>query len=179
MIPSCMYISRWKSWFRNRKPCTLCTLQSCIAETRAWMVTNKLHLNDDKAEFLAIFAPWLRAGMAVSNLTAGSSQIAASYALRNLGVIMNQAPNRNTFVQCLCKTATSHLRNIADVRQCLSHDAAEKLIYAFIKWWLDYSNGLLFGMLAASLRKLQCVQITAAHILTGSGKYDHCTPVVC
>ena len=37
----------------------LCTLQSCIAEIRAWMVTNKLHLNDDKTEFLAICAPWL------------------------------------------------------------------------------------------------------------------------
>ena len=41
----------------------LSTLQSYIAEIRAWMVTNKLHLNDDKTEFLAICAPWLHTGV--------------------------------------------------------------------------------------------------------------------
>ena len=131
------------------------------------MVTNKLHLNDDKTEFLVICASWLCAGVTVSSLTVGSSQIAASSAARNLGVIMNQALNMDTYVQGLCQTARSHLRNIADIRRCLSHDVTEKLIHASVTSRLDYSNGLLFGMSAASLRKLQCVQNTAACILTG------------
>ena len=142
------------------------------------MVTNKLHLNDDKTEFLAISAPWLCTGVTVSSLTVGSSHIAASSAARNLGVIMNQALNTNTSVQHLCQTLMIYLRNIADIRRCLSHDVAEKLIHAFVTSRLDYSNGLLFGMSAASLRKLQGVQNTAVRILTGSRKYDHITPVL-
>ena len=142
------------------------------------MVTNKLHLNDDKTEFLAVCAPWLRTGVTVSSLTVGSSHIAASSAARNSGVIMNQALNTVTHVQRLCQTAMTHLMNIADIRRCLSHDVAEKLIHAFVTSWLNYSNGLLFGMSAASLRKLQHVQNTAPRILTGSRKYDHITPVL-
>ena len=107
-----------------------------------------------------------RLGVTVSSLIVGSSQIAVSSAVRNLGVIMNQALNM------------SHLRNIADIRRCLSHDVAEKLIHAFVTSRLDYSNGLLFGISAASLRKLQRVQNTASHILTGSRKYDHITLVL-
>ena len=68
----------------------LCTLQSCITEIRAWMVTNKVHLNDDKTEFLAICAPRLRAGVTVSSLTVGSSHIAVSSATRNLGVFITR-----------------------------------------------------------------------------------------
>ena len=117
-------------------------------------------------------------GVTVSSLTVGSSQIAASSAARNLGVIMNQALNIDTYVQRLCQTVMSHLRNIADIRRCLSHDVAEKIIHAFVTSQPDYSNGLLFGMSAASLRKLQRVQNTAVHILTGSRKYDHITPVL-
>ena len=108
----------------------LCTLQSCIAEIR--VVTNKLHLNDDKTEFLTICAPWLRAGVTVSSLTVGSSQIAASFASGNLGVIMNQALNMDTYIQRLCQTAMIHFRNIADIRQCFSHDVGEKLIRAYV-----------------------------------------------
>ena len=77
---------------------------------------------------------------------------------------MNQALNTDAHVQRLCQTAMTHLRNIADIRRCLSHDVAEKLIHAFVTSRLDYSNGLLFGMSAASLRKLQqCPEHSRAH----------------
>ena len=141
------------------------------------MVTNKLHLNNDQTEFLAICAPLLCVGVTVSSLTVGSPQIATSSAARKLGVIMNQTLNRDTCVQRLCQTAMIHLKNIADITRCLSHDVAENLIHAFVTSRLNYSNGLLFGMSAASLRKLQNVQNT--RILTGSPKYDHITPVLC
>ena len=75
------------------------------------MVTNKLHLNDDRTDFLAIFAPWLCAVVTVNSLTVGSSHIAASSAERNLGVIMNQALNTDAHVQRLCQTAMTHLRH--------------------------------------------------------------------
>ena len=140
------------------------------------MVTNKLHLNDEKTEFFAICAPWLCAGVTVSSLTVGSSHITASSAAKNLGVIMNHALNTDAHVQRLCQTAMIHLGDIADIRRC--HDVAEKLIHAFVTSRLDYNNGLLFGTSAASPRKLQRVQNTAACILTGSQKYDHITPVL-
>ena len=91
---------------------------------------------------------------------------------------MNQALNMDIYVQGLCQTARSHLRNIADIRRCLNHDVAEKVIPFFVTSRLDYSDGILFSMSAASLRKLQHVQNTAVRSLTGSRKYDHITPVL-
>jgi hypothetical protein len=154
------------------------TLQSCVSELRAWMAVNKLQLNDDKTEFLAICAPWYRDAVVVNNLTVGPSQVAAVPAARNLGVLMDNALNMDAHVQRLCQTSVAQLMNIADIRRCLTQDAAEKLIHAFVTSRLDYCNALLFGVSAASLQKLQRVQNMAARILTRTRKNEHITPVL-
>ena len=76
--------------------------------------------------------------MAVTNITVGLSWAAAVPAARNLGVMMDHALNMDTHIQRLCRIAMFHLRNIADIRRCLTHDAAEKLIHAFVTSHLDF-----------------------------------------
>ena len=46
-----------------------------------------------------------------------------------------------------CKTAVSHLQNIAKIRNFLSQDNAETLVHAFISSQLDFCNALLMAYL--------------------------------
>ncbi len=169
-------------FFKTRTPASqwdvLHRLQSCISEIRSWMASNRLQLNDGKTEFLTICAPWHRQVVEVTSLNVGASQVVSVPVARNLGVLMDHALNMDAHIQRLCQTSVGHLMNIADVRRCLTKEAAETLIHAFVTSRLDFCNGLLFGVSAASLQKLQRVQNMAARILTGTRKHQHITPVL-
>ena len=50
--------------------------------------------------------------------------------------------NLEKHVMNTCKTAVSHLQNIAKIRNALSQDNAETLVHAFISCKLDFCNVL-------------------------------------
>ncbi len=52
------------------------------------------------------------------------------------------------------------------------------MIHAFISTCLDYCNALCAAITQVSLACLQLVQNTAARLLTGSGKWEHITPIL-
>ena len=81
-------------------------------------------------------------------------------------------------IQRLCRTSVAQLKNIADVRRFITQDSAEKLVHAFVTSQLDYCNGLLYGLPATSLQKLQRVQNMAARVLTGTHRHEHVTPML-
>ena len=81
-------------------------------------------------------------------------------------------------IQKQCQSMMAQLKNIADIRNYLEKQAAEKLVHAFVGSRLDYCNSLLVGIPVTFLAKLQRVQNIAARILTGTRKYDHMTPVL-
>jgi len=150
----------------------------CLSDIRSWMSANKLQLNDNKTEFITICAPQYRKHISVDTLSMGDITVPAVTGVMNLGVLMNQALSTDRHIQRLCHIALSQLRNIADVRHCLSRRAVESLVHAFVTSRLDYCNALLFGTSTSSLQKLQYVQNAAARLLTGTGKRRHITPVL-
>ena len=141
---------------------TLSVLTSCVSDIRSWMILNKLRLNDDKTEFLTICAPQNRKHISTDSLTVGGSEVAAAQRARNLGVVMEQTLSMDHHIQNLCHAALAQLRNIADVRHCLTGGAAETLVHAFVTSRLDYCNALFYGISTTSMRKLQYVQNSAA-----------------
>ena len=60
----------------------------------------------------------------------------------------------------------------------MSQDAAETLIHSFIITRVDYCNGLLHGLPAYQLQKLQRVQNAAARLIFMERKYCHITPLL-
>ncbi|KAI5615341.1 hypothetical protein C0J50_10850, partial [Silurus asotus] len=69
-------------------------------------------------------------------------------------------------------------RNIANIRNMMSLQDAEKLVHAFVTFRLDYCNALLSGCASKCVNKLQLVQNAAARVLTRSRKFYHITPVL-
>ena len=84
----------------------------------------------------------------------------------------------NKQVTMICKTGFYHPRNIAIVRKFLSHKHCEILIHAFVTSRQDFYNSILSGLPQYLIEKLQYVQNSAAHLFTGSWKYEHITPVL-
>ena len=76
-----------------------------------------------------------------------------------------------------CKTAVSHLQNIAKIRNSLSQDNAETLVNAFISSQLDFCNALLNGLPQSVIDWLQYVQNCAARLVTRTRSSEHITPV--
>jgi len=64
------------------------------------------------------------------------------------------------------------------VRSSPTLKAAKTLVHAFVSSRLDYCNSLLYGIGDGLLMKLQTVQNAAAHVVTGTKKFDHITPVL-
>ncbi len=98
--------------------------------------------------------------------------------LKNLGVIFDSSLSFDYHVQYTVKNSFFHLRNIARLRSMLSLPVTERLINTLVFSRIDYCNALLVGVPKTTLNKLQCVQNSAARILTGARKNEHITPIL-
>uniref|UniRef100_A0A4W3HD14 Reverse transcriptase domain-containing protein n=1 Tax=Callorhinchus milii TaxID=7868 RepID=A0A4W3HD14_CALMI len=69
-------------------------------------------------------------------------------------------------VSTMTRSAFRHLCNVAQLHHCLSPQAAETLIHAFITSRLDDVNSQLVGLPNSSLHRLQIIQDSAARVLS-------------
>ena len=66
-----------------------------------------------------------------------------------------------------------HTPNIATVRNLLTPEAAKIIIRSLVISKLDYCNGLLLGVSAHQMNKLQIVQNMCCRVIKNLRKYDH------
>jgi len=70
------------------------------------------------------------------------------------------------------------LRQLRPIIRSLTVETAKTIAQAFISCRLDYCNSLLYGISDSLLQCLQSVQNVAAHLVTGTRRCDHITPVL-
>ena len=78
----------------------------------------------------------------------------------------------------VCHSTYYHLRSIGKIRKYLDVSTAQITIHALVTSKLDYLNGLLHGLPACQLAKLQRVQNTAARIVSRVPRQCHIMPVL-
>ena len=64
------------------------------------------------------------------------------------------------------------------VRRFLTHDASVLVATALVSSQLDDSNSLFGSLSKFNLRKLQCIQNSAARIVSNTSRYTSITPVL-
>ena len=117
--------------------------------------------------------------MPETHLTIGCEDITGSSTVRNLGVSMDKEMAMMQHINNVCKSSYFHLRNIQRIRPYLTIPATEAtLVHASITSHLDYCNSPLHGTTKSDISKLQCVQNSAARLITGGRKYDYVTPML-
>ena len=81
-------------------------------------------------------------------------------------------------VQNVCKSCFDKLRDFRHVRRFLTHDISVLVANALVSSHLDYCNSLFRSLSKFSLRKLQCIQNSAARIVSNTSRYTSITPVL-
>ena len=157
----------------------LAAMSDCIRDLRAWMISDKLMINDGKTDVLLLVGTRQQLQKVnINAITVGSSRVTPCTSVRNLGAWFDSQLTMNTHVDKVCSAPYFHLYNIKRIRKYLSQDTTEKLVHPFFSSRIDYCNSLLYGLPAKQLDKLQRVQNNAAHIIFFLPKFCHITPVL-
>ena len=72
-------------------------------------------------------------------------------------------------------TVMFNLQKIRYIRQVLTRDTCQTLVFGLVTSHLDYTNALYIGLPDCEIVKLQCVQNTAAKGVLNQTKYDSAT----
>ena len=118
------------------------SLELCVKDIGDWMLRNKLKLNQDKTELLAISSKY-RPRPPLDYIRVGEEVIKSSKQARNLGVGFDQYLDFKEHVKITCKSAFFRIRSIAKIRRYLSQSTTEAIVHAYITSRLDYCNALL------------------------------------
>ena len=139
--------------------------ENCISGIRAWMLTHRLKINDDKTELLVIGTNQQLAKVPNLSIKVGSAEIKTSDTARNLGIIFDNKMTLEKYVNNISKKAFSQLRRLRQIRQYLAKEAPDSSVHSFVTSTLDYCNALLYGCSKHLLDKLQKIQNCAARVV--------------
>ena len=154
-------------------------LNRCLDDVKEWMSTSKLKLNPDKTEFIIFGSKRqldkLKACFPINIL--GNSLCPAD-SVKNLGVWFDSDFSLSKHVQNVCKSCFVKLRDFRHVRRFLTHDVSVLVANALVSSRLDYCNSLNRSLSKFNQRKLQCIQNSAARIVSNTCRYTSITPVL-
>ena len=138
--------SRWRQ---------LKNLNSCLADIRRWVITNKLKI---KTEFIVFRSTQLKYDLSGLSVNVGDSMITQSSKVRDLGVIFDQFLNFDDHITAICRSTHFHIRNIGKIRNLLLYNACSTIIHALISCPLDYCNSILYNVPRSKTDRLQRLQ---------------------
>ena len=155
-------------------------LESCIAEIRAWMLSNKLKLNGDKTEYLQFYpGPSVKNTTTHTSIQIGPDCVSPSQQVKNLCVIFDPSLSLSAHVTSTCKAVFFNLYCLSRIKKYLSCQALKTAVHVLISLKINYCNSLLVGLPASQTDKLQCVLNSAAQLITGTKKFDDISHVLC
>ena len=120
-------------------------MEQCVRAVRAWMIIDKMKMNDGKTEFMIIGTRQQLTKVTIYSLTVGNSSITAVDKARNLGVWFDSNMNFNVHITKTCNLFFYFLYNIRRIRKYLTYESTQKLVIALVIEHLDYCNSLFYG----------------------------------
>ena len=153
-------------------------MEQCVRAARAWMIIDKMKMNDGKMEFMIIGTRQQLTKVTIYSLTVGNSSITAVDKARNLGVWFDSNMNFNVHITKTCNLFFYFLYNIRRIRKYLTYESTQKLVIALVIGHLDYCNSLFYGLPANQINKLQRVQNVAARLVSNTPCFCHISPVM-
>ena len=129
------------------------------------MNANKLKLNPDKTEFIAVSSARNFHKVTVDQLTLGDTNVKRVECVRNLGVLLDSTMSMKQHVAKLCQSCYYYITWVKRIHHVLDRQTAKLIIQALVLSCLDYCNVLLLQLPDSIVKKLQCVMNTAARVV--------------
>ena len=144
-----------------------------ISAVESWMSSNRLRLNADKTQFSWFGTHQQLAKRDLASLASISPSLISSDSVRDLGVLLDSELTMDAHIKQLCRSCFYQLRRLRVIRHCLSRESLLTLAYAFICNRIDYCNGVLCGVTAGRLDRLQSVLNATARLVLNIPKFSH------
>ena len=154
------------------------SIENCVADIRAWMLSNRLLINDSKTECIIIGSKQQLSKININEITVGESTIEPVEVVQSLGMWFDSHMSMDIHIGKVCSKAFRSLYNIRQIRKFLSEDTTKILVHAFVTSHLDYCNSLFYGLPQSQYDRLQRVLNAAARVVCLIPKFDHITPVL-
>ena len=163
--------------------CLVSDFESCFLSVKAWMLSNKLKLNDEKKKKKTPEAMLVGSHQAINLTDAESIQIGGKNILLNphvktLGVFLDNTLSKEQHISHLCRSAYLAMRQIASIRRYLTVKSTVRLVCSFVLSRLDYCGATLAGLPATHIARLQRIQNNAARLVLQKSKRQHVTPLL-
>ena len=97
----------------------------------------------------------------------------SSEPVRDLGVLLDSELTMDAHIKQLCRSCFYQLRRLQVIRHCLSRGTLLTLACAFICNRIDYCNGVLYGVTASRLDRLQSALNATARLVLIIPKFSH------
>ena len=154
-------------------------MERCVNEVRAWMLCDKLKINDGKTEFVIIGTRQQLSKVHVDSLAVGDAQVSPVQSVKNLGTWIDSNMSLQVNINNTCKAAYYYITNVRRIRKYLSNQATQTLVHALIIGRIDYCNSILYGLPAKQIAKLQRLQNSAARLIFKIPRFYHISPILC
>ena len=151
---------------------------NCVADVRAWMLSNRLLINDVKTEFVIIGSRQQVSKIHIDKIIVGESMVKPDKVVRNLGAWFDSHMTMNSHIGKVCSKAFRSLYNIRQIRKFLSEETTKILVHSFVASHIDYCNSLLYGLPQYQYDRLQRVLNATERVVCLVPKFDHITPVL-
>ena len=158
--------------------CLVSDFESCILSVKAWMLSNKLKLNDEKTEAMLVGSRQAINLTDAESIQIGGKNILLNPHVKNLGVFIDNTLSMEQHISHLCRSAYLAMRQIASIRRYLTEKNTVQLVCSFVLSRLDYCNATLAGLPATHIARLQRIQNNAARLVLEKSKRQHVTPLL-
>ena len=98
--------------------------------------------------------------------------------VKNLVVLFDSEFSFSKHVQNFCKSCFVKFHDFRHVRQFLTHDVSVLVTNSLVSSHLDYCNSLFRSLSKFNLCKLQCIQNSAARMVSNTSRYTSITNVL-
>ena len=115
------------------------SMELCVSDTKIWMQSHILKLNDDKTELLLVHSKYRQMPPLLPVLVGKEMTMPTEYA-RNIGVTLDQQ------ITSVCESAFFS-SNIRKIRKYISQHNAEIILHSLVTSRLHNCNALLCGVL--------------------------------
>ena len=109
---------------KSAKTTALSKLEHCIEDVKAWMIINKLKLNDSKTELIHVTSRFITSSP-LPPVTVGTSHIVPAPEARDLGILLDYKLSLDNHVTNICCSATQAIWKISQIRQYLDNTQSD------------------------------------------------------
>ena len=149
-------------------------INSNIEAINSWSQRNGLILNASKTQSIKICKKSVLDSLnSLPNITVEGTQIPYSFAVKNLGLFLDQHLDFHVHVNQICKSVYGGLHSLNRLQYCTPPDVRKKLFYSLLLPYFHYCDVIYSATSATILKRLQLALNSCLRYVLNLKKYDH------